>query len=128
MVQRDWLSSIMNELMNNKRAGKEEMIFGMCSKLILEVLKIMKKEGYIKDYEIEEGKFKKIIIKIGKLNKCGAIKPRFFVKKDKFDKYIRRYLPSRRFGTLIVSTSKGVINHKEAIEKEIGGNLLCYCF
>jgi small subunit ribosomal protein S8 len=128
MVIRDWLSSIMNEMMNIKRAGKEEVIFMPFSKLIIEILKIMKKEEYVKEYKIEEYKFKKIIIKIGKLNKCGAIKPRFFVKKDEFDKYVKRYLPSRHFGIIIVSTSKGIMTHKEAIEKEIGGCLLAYCY
>jgi small subunit ribosomal protein S8 len=128
MVVRDWLSSVMNEMMNVKRAGKREVSFIPSSKLIIEVLKIMEKEGYIEDYKTEEGKFKKLIIKLGKLNECGAIKPRFFVRKDEFDKYIRRYLPSRQFGVLIISTSKGIMTHKDAIEQEIGGSLLAYCF
>jgi small subunit ribosomal protein S8 len=128
MVVRDWLSSIMNELMNIKKAGKEELVFMPSSKLIIEVLKIMKSEEYIEDYKVEEKKFKRVVIKIGKLNKCGSIKPRFFVKKDEFEKYIRRYLPARQFGILIVSTSKGVMTHRDAMEKGIGGSLLAYCY
>jgi small subunit ribosomal protein S8 len=128
MVVRDWLSAIMNEMMNGKRAGKREIIFIPSTKLIVEILNIMKKEGYIENYKIEEGKFKKLIIKISKLNVCGSIKPRFFVEKDEFDKYIRRYLPSRHFGVIMVSTSKGIMTHKEAIEKGIGGSLLAYCY
>lgn len=128
MVQRNWLSSLMNEIMNCKRASKRELVFIPSSKLIIKVLDIMKKEEYIVNYKIEEGKFKKLIIEIGKINECGSINPRFFVKKDEFEKYVRRYLPSRQFGILIVSTSKGIMTHKEAIEKEIGGSLLVYCF
>ena len=128
MVVRDWLSSVMNEMMNTKKAGKTQLSFIPSTKLVIEVLKIMKKEEYIKEYKVEEGKFKKLIISLGKLNECGAIKPRFFVKKDEFDKYVKRYLPSRQFGILIISTSKGIMTHKEAIEKEIGGGLLAYCF
>ncbi len=128
MVIRDWLSNIMNEIMNGKKSGKEEIIFIPSTKMVIEILKIMKREGYIEDYKIEEGKFKKLKIKIGKLNECGPIKPRFFVKKDEFDRYVRRYLPSRQFGILIVSTSKGIMGHKEAIEKGIGGSLVAYCF
>lgn len=128
MVVRDWLSSMLNDIVNCKRSGKEETIAIPITKLILEVLKIMKDKEYIKDFKVEEDKFKKVIIKIGKINKCGAIKPRFYVKKNQFEKYIRRYLPARNIGILIVSTNKGIMTHQEAIEKRIGGSLLAYCF
>ncbi|MEM4843137.1 MAG: 30S ribosomal protein S8, partial [Ignisphaera sp.] len=41
---------------------------------------------------------------------------------------IRRYLPSRDIGILIISTSQGVISHKEAIEMKVGGILLAYVY
>ncbi|MCS7134505.1 MAG: 30S ribosomal protein S8 [Candidatus Pacearchaeota archaeon] len=125
---RDWLSAFLNDIMNCKRAGKKETSIVHWSNLILEVLKVMKKEGYIKNIRIEENKFRKIIVEIGKINKCQAIKPRFPVRKNEFEKYIRRYLPARDIGILIVSTSKGIMTHKEAIEKGLGGVLLAYCF
>lgn len=126
---RDWLAALLNDITNCKKAKKNETAIVCDSKLLLKVLEIMKENGYIEDIQIEEGKFKKIKIKISnKLNKCGAIKPRFPVKKNEFEKYIRRYLPARDVGILIVSTSKGVMTHKEAIEKGLGGCLLAYCF
>jgi len=128
MVVRDWLSAAMNNIMNAKKAGNKEVVFIPSTKLIVEVLKIMKDNGYIEKFEVKKEKFEKVIIKVGKLNECMAIKPRFFVKKDEFDKYIRRYLPSRKYGILIVSTNKGIMTHQEAIEKGIGGSLLAYCF
>ncbi|MCX8194183.1 MAG: 30S ribosomal protein S8 [Candidatus Pacearchaeota archaeon] len=128
MVVRDWLSSMLNDLVNCKKAGKKETAAVPVSKLMLDVLKIMKENGYIQDYRVEEEKFKKVIIKIGKLNKCKAIKPRFFVQKDEFEKYIKRFLPARNLGILIVSTNKGLMTHKEAIEKGIGGSLIAYCY
>lgn len=128
MVVRDWLSSMLNDLVNCKKAGKKETVAVPISKLMLEVLKIMKEKGYVQDYRVEEEKFKKVIIKIGKLNKCGAIKPRFFVQKDGFEKYIKRFLPARNIGILIVSTNKGLMTHEEAIEKGLGGSLIAYCF
>ncbi|UZE93644.1 MAG: 30S ribosomal protein S8 [Candidatus Pacearchaeota archaeon] len=128
MVVRDWLSAMLNDLMNCKKAGKKETIAMPVSNLMLGVLKILKDEGYIEDFNIVEDKFKHVLIKIKKINKCGAIKPRFFVKKKEFDKYIKRYLPARGFGILIVSTNKGLITHREAIEKNIGGSLIAYCY
>ena len=47
---------------------------------------------------------------------------------DEIDKYVRRFLPSRDFGFIIVSTSKGLMTHEEAIEKNIGGSLIAYIF
>lgn len=128
MTTRDWLSSMLNDLVNCKKAGKKETVTTHTSKLIVEVLKIMKANGFIEDFKIEKDKFEKVIIKIGKLNKCGAIKPGFFVKTKDFNKYIKRFLPARNIGVLIVSTNKGVITHQEAIEKGIGGRLLAYCY
>jgi small subunit ribosomal protein S8 len=128
MTTRDWLSSVLNDIISCKNAGKMETVFIPVSKVMIEVLKILKEEGYIEDYQIEEEKFKRVIIKIGRINKCGSIKPRFFVKKNEFEKYIRRYLPSRSLGILILSTNKGIMTHKKAMELGIGGCLMAYCF
>ncbi len=128
MVVRDWLSTMLNDIMNCKKAGKKQTVAMPVSKMMLRILEIMKKNDYIDEVKIEEDKFKKVIINIGKINACGSIKPRFFVKKNKFDKYIRRFLPARGIGIIIVSTNKGLMTHKEAIEKGIGGSLIAYCF
>jgi len=119
---------MLNDLVNCKRAGKKETVIIPVSKLMIEVLKILKTNSFVEDFKIEKDKFDKAIIKIGKLNKCGAIKPRFFVKTKNFDKYVKRFLPARNIGILIVSTNKGIMTHREAIEKGIGGCLLAYCY
>lgn len=128
MVVKDHLSAMMNNLMNCKKANKKETVIFHINKTILEVLKIMKKHEYIENFDIEDGKFKKIIIKIGKINKCQSIKPRFYVKKKETNKYIERYLPSRNFGILIISTNKGLLTQYETTEKQIGGTLIAYCY
>ncbi|OIO41529.1 30S ribosomal protein S8 [Candidatus Pacearchaeota archaeon CG_4_9_14_3_um_filter_31_7] len=128
MTVRDWLSNVLNDIMNCKKVGKNETIARNYSKLVFEVLKIMESEDYIKKVEEVDDKFKKLSIKIGNLNKCKAIKPRFFVSNRGFEKYVRRYLPARDFGIIIVSTNKGLMTHKEAIEKKLGGSLIAYCY
>jgi len=62
------------------------------------------------------------------LNKCGAIKPRFSTTIDEFTKFEKRFLPAANFGFLVVSTSRGVVVHKEAIKNNLGGKLLAYCY
>ena len=44
------------------------------------------------------------------------------------DKYIRRYLPARNIGTVIISTNKGMMTHKEAAEEKIGGCVIAYFY
>jgi small subunit ribosomal protein S8 len=128
MVVKDHLSAMMNDIMNCKKANKNETIVIPATKLLLEVLKMMKKNGYIENFKVEEDKFKKIVIELGRLNKCNSIKPRFYVKKKEIYKYISRYLPSRNIGILIISTNKGLMTQHEVIEKNIGGSLLAYCY
>lgn len=124
----DIISKTLNEIMNMKRAGKSELVVIPTSKLLLQVLDLMKKEGYI-DYKTEKGeKFQQVSITIKKLNEGKAIRPRFHFQKKSLDKYLRRFLPSRNLGIVIVSTNEGVLTHHEAMEKGLGGILLAYCY
>ena len=65
---------------------------------------------------------------MGRINKCGSIKPRFPVKVNDFEDWEKKFLPSRNVGILVVSTSKGVIAHKEAGDKNVGGRLIAYVY
>lgn len=121
------LIKTLNEVMNIKRAGKRECISCPTSKVLIKVLELMKKEGYI-DYKIINDKFEKVVITIKKLNECRAITPRFYVQKKELDKFTRRYLPARDFGILIISTDKGLLTNREVMEQGLGGSLIAYCF
>jgi len=124
----DIITKTLNEIMNAKRAGKSELVVTPISDLLLRVLDLMKKEGYI-EYRTEKGeKFKKAVITLRKLNESRAIRPRFHFQKKELEKYLRRFLPSRNLGIVIVSTNEGVLTHGEAMEKGLGGILLAYCF
>ncbi|MAG78181.1 30S ribosomal protein S8, partial [archaeon] len=59
---------------------------------------------------------------------CGVIKPRFSVKIDGYEKFEKRFLLSKDFGLIIVSTSKGIMTHIEAKEKKLGGKLLAFVY
>ena len=47
---------------------------------------------------------------------------------DDFEKYEKRYRPSRDMGIMIVSTVEGMVAHDKAKEKKIGGKLIAYCY
>ena len=122
----DTISDRLNQIMMAKNAGKK--VFEMySSKFLIKIFEIMKQNGYI-NYKAKEDKFPKIIVETKSLNECGSIRPRFYVKKEELERYIRRFLPARGFGIIIISTSKGLMTHTEALEKGIGGCLIAYCF
>ena len=123
-MSQDIVSDVLNCMMNAKKAKKSEIVITRKSKLLLKVLEIMKQFGYV-EYETENGKFK---ITLKEINECKAIKPRYSVDKDSIEKYVRRFLPARNFGYVIVSTSKGLMTHQEAQENKIGGSLIAYFY
>lgn len=124
-MSQDLVADILNQVMNAKKARKKSItIVGRTSKLLLNVLDLMKESGYI-DYKVEE---KNLEIEFKDLSECKAIKPRFNVRVKDLDKYVRRFLPARDFGFVIVSTNKGLMTHYDAKEKNMGGCLIAHCF
>ena len=123
-MSQDIVADALNQIMNAKKARKEFLIINKNSKLLRNVLDIVKQYGYI-DYSAEGNKIK---IDIKNLNEFKAIKPRYTVSVKKIDHYVRRYLPAKNFGFLIISTNKGLMNHKDAESKKLGGCLIAYIF
>jgi small subunit ribosomal protein S8 len=121
----DMLTKIRNAGM-----AKHEKVDVPTSKLKLEIVKILKTEGYIKNFK--------------KVQQDSSNVLRVFLKYDDASSPIIHGLekvskPGRRvymgyknlprvyngYGTLIVSTSMGVTTGKKAAEKQVGGEVLC---
>ncbi len=133
MVVIDPLANALSTIMNNEMRGHKEAIITPASKLIAMVLRVMQRYGYIGEFEhIDDGRWGKIKVQLlGRINRCGVIKPRFSVKYKELREmphWLRKYLPSRDIGILILSTSQGVMSHREALERKIGGVLLAYVY
>lgn len=126
-MSQDLIADALNMVLNAKKAKKEKIVVNRISNLLLEIMKIMKKEGAIKKYKVDS-KNNSVEIFLGDFIYCRAIKPRFVFKKDTIEKYIRRYLPARDMGFVIVSTNQGLMTHYESIEKGIGGCLVSYFY
>ena len=124
------LANLFTTLFNTEDRRKDNCIVVPTSKLGIEVLNTLKKEGYIGEFEHVNdkrgGKFK--IKLLAKISKCGAITPRFKVKKDEYGVWERQFLPSYDRGMLLVTTNQGVMSHKEAVDKNIGGFLIGYVY
>jgi len=123
-MSQDIVSDALNQIMNAKRAKKKSVVIKKHSKLLRNVLELIKQAGYL-DYLVEGNELK---IEIKKLNKVKAIKPRYTASVDQMKNYVKRYLPAKNFGFVIISTNQGLINNYEAEEKNIGGCLIAYVF
>ena len=125
----DPVADMLTKIRNASRAGHEQVDV-TASKLKLEIIKILRDEGYIKA-------FKKM--SDGNLNTI-----RVTLKYDEHDQSVihgieRISTPGRRmyagyrnvprvfngYGTLIVSTSIGVTTGKVADQNRVGGELIC---
>ena len=121
----DMLTKVRNAV-----AVRHEKVDVPTSKLKLEIVKILKTEGYIKNFKKVQEEGKNVI--------------RIFLKYDGQNNPVihglkRISTPGRRvysgfkdlprvyngYGTLIVSTSAGVTTGKKATEKMVGGELIC---
>jgi len=129
-MMHDLINDAITSIRNSVRVGKSECTIKPTSKLLVEVLKVFQKEGYIEGFEpADNGRGGSINIKLGKtINDCGVIKPRFPVRKDSYTKWEKRFLPASDFGLLVVSTPKGVMSHKESKAQGHGGRLLAYIY
>jgi small subunit ribosomal protein S8 len=133
MVMLDTLANALTTIYNNEVRARKEALIMPASKLIASVLMVMQREGYIGEFEyIDDGRWGKFKVQLlGRINKCGVIKPRYSVSyRDlvKMPHWLRKYLPSKDIGVLILSTPQGVMTHREALEKRIGGVLLAYVY
>jgi len=130
MATNNVLANLFTTLFNTEDRRKGNCVVVPTSKLGLEVLQTLKNEGYIGEFErIEDnrgGKFK--INLLAKITKCGAITPRFKVKKNEYNTWEQQFLPSYNRGMLLVTTNQGVMSHKEAANKGIGGFLIGYVY
>jgi len=125
-MSQDLISDALNQIMNMKKAGKNKVQINRTSKVLIKVLELMKNKEVI-DFKIDS-KERKITIDIKNLDLCMAIKPRFNVKIVEIDKYMRRFLPARGVGTIIISTNKGMLTHEDAIKQNLGGSLIAYFY
>lgn len=128
-MRQDMLVDVLHVITNAERMGKRSCTVP-ASSLVKDVLKVLQAEGYIGRFEfIDDGKSGNFEIQlIGKINESKAVKPRFPVRKNGYEKWEIRYLPSKGFGVLIVSTPKGVMTQKEAEKNGTGGRLLAYVY
>jgi small subunit ribosomal protein S8 len=122
----------MLTIMRNGLAAGHKNVYIKHSKLKYNIISILKEEGYIEGYSIQDAGHPKILeITL----KYHGGKPSI-EKIEKVSKQSRRIyssysdipLPYQGLGSVIMSTSKGVMTGRQAKRMQIGGEVLCAVF
>src|SRR2546428_8123703 len=101
------------------------------SRLKEQIARILKEEGYIRDYRIEKGeafdtlvvdlKFgrnrERVLTDLKRVSKPGR---RVYARKDRLPRVLGG------MGTAILSTSSGIVTARTAQERGIGGEVICF--
>jgi small subunit ribosomal protein S8 len=126
----DPIADMLTRIRNANKALHEEARMPT-SKVKAEIAKLLKEEGYIKDYRIERGEtFDVLIIEL----KYGRSRERILTDLKRVSKPGRRvYARKDRLprvlggmGTAILSTSRGLITTRVAEAEGIGGEVICF--
>jgi small subunit ribosomal protein S8 len=126
----DPIADFLTRIRNANQVYKEQVDIP-ASKMKKELAEILKREGFIKNYEyIEDGKQgilrlylkygpnkEKVITGLKRISKPGL---RVYVKKDEIPKVLGG------LGIAVISTSKGLMTDKQARKEGLGGEVICY--
>ncbi len=130
MTMTDPVADLLTRI-RNANSAKHDFVDVPASKLNMEIVRILKDEGFIKSSDmLKDSKFptariglkygpkqEKIISNLKRVSKPGL---RVYAKRDKVPRVLRG------LGIAIISTSRGVMTDREARKLGIGGEVLCY--
>jgi small subunit ribosomal protein S8 len=101
------------------------------SRAKVEIARLLKEEGYIRDFRVEEGEsYKTLVIEL----KYGRNRERVITDLKRISKPGRRvYARKDRLprvlggmGTAILSTSSGLMTSRSAEQRGVGGEVICF--
>jgi len=113
----------------NANQMKYDTVEVLVSKMTKEIARILKAEGYISDFKVNEnnlmtlnlkyseGKKERVITGLKRISKPGL---RVYAKHDELPKVLNG------LGIAIISTSKGIMTDRDARKENLGGEVLAY--
>lgn len=128
-VVTDTIADMLTRIRNANSMGYTDVTVP-ASKLKIELARILKEEGFIKEYKVVEdghktieltlkygNKKERVITGLKRISKPGL---RVYVKSDEVPKVLNG------LGIAVISTSKGIMTDKEARKQNLGGEVLAY--
>ena len=124
-VVTDTIADMLTRIRNAKQM-RYETVEIPTSKIKKEIARILKEDGFINDYKVEDRTLtvnlkyvdkESVITGLKRISKPGL---RVYAKSDEIPKVLNG------LGIAIISTSKGIMTDKEARKENIGGEVLAY--
>ena len=130
MGMTDPIADMLTRVRNANRM-KFRSVNARLSRVNLEIVKVLKRTGYISGFDVKKDANKKDVLKI--YLKYTDTKGRILQDLQRVSKPGRRiYVSSKQiprvyngFGVAIVSTPRGIMTDKEARQQNVGGEILC---
>ena len=126
----DPIADLLTRIRNANKALHETVRLPT-SRMKVEIARILKEEGYIKDYRVESGaSYDELVIEL----KYGRNRERIITNLKRISKPCRRvYARKDRLprvlggmGVAILSTSTGLVTSRTAAERGIGGEVIAF--
>lgn len=132
MSMSDPLGDMLTRIRNGQQAGKTQ-ITAPASKLRFNVLEVLKREGYIRDYRTDKDAkgFDQLVIELKYHDGTPVIREIARVSRPGRRVYSKiKELPRfyNGLGIMILSTPRGVMADHEARAANVGGEVLCRVF
>lgn len=128
MSMQDPVADMLTRIRNAAMASMSEVKLPV-SKLKNSIAAVLKDEGYIQDFKVEgEGIKKELVIQLKYHQNKPVIEGLKRISKPSCKVYCRcSDIPKVRngLGTVIVSTSRGIVTGRKARKENIGGEILC---
>ena len=130
MGMTDPIADMLTRVRNANRM-KFRSVNARLSRVNLEIVKVLKRTGYISGFDVKKDANKKDVLKI--YLKYTDTRGRIIQDLQRVSKPGRRiYVSSKKiprvyngFGVAIVSTPRGIMTDKEARQQNVGGEILC---
>jgi small subunit ribosomal protein S8 len=129
-MQTDPVADMLARIKNANKALHETAAMPS-SRMKQEIARLLKEEGYIRDYRVEKGEsFDTLVVEL----KFGPRRERIITDLKRVSKPGRRvYAQKDRLprvlggmGTAIMSTSRGLVTSRTAQELGVGGEVVCF--
>ncbi|MEM8766168.1 MAG: 30S ribosomal protein S8 [Pseudomonadota bacterium] len=130
MSMQDPIADLLTRIRNAQSANHPDVVMPS-SKAKVAICKVLKDEGYIEDYSVEDGVMPSLSVSLRYHNGAPVIEEIARVSRPGLRVYKAcEELPKVRggLGVAIVSTNKGLLSDRAAREAGVGGEVLCTVF